>query len=370
MSKEVPFIKPKLPSAEELTEDLQRIRANNYYSNSGPVYHEFKEEIEKYLGQDLTAVMVSNATLGLMLAIKAIMGKTRAKKYVAIPSFTFAAGPLAIKWCGLEPLFFDVDAKTTQPHPEHIKEILKNYGDELAGVVLLNNFGIGNESLHEWEELLGSKKIPFIIDSAAGFGSTYSNSNLLGGEGVCEIFSFHATKPFGIGEGGLITTKDKKLAHQLEAMKNFGFNQEKETEFFGMNAKITELDCAIALRILEKFPDTLTDRRRTYKRYKSHLRSKKVAFLPGAEKAAIQFATILVDPTKRDLIIETLKKNKIEARTYYAPAVNTFSLFKDCPSSDLTNTVELSKRVISLPVHPDMEPEVVDRICGIIKEVL
>jgi dTDP-4-amino-4,6-dideoxygalactose transaminase len=365
----IDFIKPKFPQPEELAEDLRRIYGNNYYSNNGPIYFEFKEKIESYLGQGIHSVIVSNATLGLMLAIQTSFGDKK-KKYVAIPSFTFAAGPLAIQWCGFEPVFFDIDETTAQPSIDSFKEVLNKYGDQLAGVFLINVFGIGMENIDEWEALLARNNLPSIIDSAPGFGSTYSDGSLLGAKGSCEIFSFHATKPFGIGEGGLITTKDKELADRLEALKNFGFDSEKKTTDLGINAKITELDCAIGLRILKKYDDTLKDRRNTYTNFADNFKGHDIGLLPRAETAAIQFATIKVDEGKRPKILSNLAKNGVEARTYYAPAVHTFPFFAGAKQVAMPQTEKLSKEVISLPVHPDMPAQTVQYISDIVIESL
>ncbi|HSX23593.1 MAG TPA: DegT/DnrJ/EryC1/StrS family aminotransferase [Candidatus Saccharimonadales bacterium] len=371
MTAKVPFIKPKLPEPEELVDDLKRIYKNNYYSNNGPIYREFKQALEEYLGQGIKVAAVANATLGLMLAIQACIGRTKPdKKYIAIPSFTFAAGPLAIKWCGYEPVFFDIDPVTTQPSLDSFKEVLNTYRGELAGAVLINSFGIGNEAIADWQTLLSANDIPFIIDSAPGLGATYSDGDLIGGQGSSEVFSLHATKPFGIGEGGLITTKDTALAEELESLKNFGFNAGKQTTGYGLNAKITELDCAIGLRILAHYPAILEDRRATYQRFEDNLKSEPVKFLPRAATAAIQFATVLVDSQKRSAILEALKAAGVEARTYYAPAVHTFPFFAESPQVNLQNTQALSERVLSLPVHPNMEASVVDYICGIITKSL
>ncbi len=368
MTEHVPFIKPKLPNPDSLIKDIKQIYQNNYYSNNGPVYHEFKEKLEAYLGQNLHAVVVSNATLGLMMAISAIFGEATAqKKYVAVPSFTFSAGPLAIKWCGFEPVFFDVDAETAQPSLASFQELADIHGDHIAGLLLINNFGIGNPEIERWEAVASAASIGCVIDSAPGFGSTYADNKLLGGRGNCEVFSFHATKPFGIGEGGLITTKDHDLAEKLESIKNFAFNSDKETNALGINAKITELDCAIGLRILEDYDAILKDRRVTYERYEQQLSGGKVMFLPRAATAAIQFATIMVPALKRQKILDALNREKVEARTYYAPAVHTFPFFKDYPKVDLAGTEQLSASVISLPVHPHMDTKTVDRICTIVR---
>lgn len=368
MSSSIPFIKPKFPDPEELTVYIKRIYKNNYYSNNGPIYFEFKEAIEAYLGQGIKAVVVSNATLGLMLAIQAGIKQTgpKKKKYIAVPSFTFAAGPLAIKWCGFEPIFFDVDSESTQPSLESFQSLLDAHPEDLAGVLLVNNFGIGNKDVAVWKDLLISRDLPFVIDSAPGFGSTYADGNLVGAQGVCEVFSLHATKPFGIGEGGLITTRDTALAEELESLKNFGFDDDKQTVYQGINAKITEIDCAIGLCQLREYPATLADRRSTYQRFKANLQSYAVSFLPRAETSAIQFATIVVEAEKRPKVLKTLKAAGVGTGTYYAPAVHTFPFFKEYPTTSLKHTDLLSSKVISLPLHPNMEASTVDYICDMV----
>jgi dTDP-4-amino-4,6-dideoxygalactose transaminase len=371
MPKRIPFIKPQFPKAEEIIQDLELIYENNYYSNNGPVYHDFREQLEQYLGQDLHCVVVANATLGLMLSIKAVFGKPdKHKKYVAVPSFTFAAGPLAIRWCGFEPVFFDIDPRDTQPSIESFKKIDATYAKQLAGVYLINSFGIGDGRIEQWEQLLKDRKLPCVIDSAPGLGSTYKDGNPIGGRGACEVFSLHATKPFGIGEGGLITTKDRRLAARLESLKNFGFDQAKATVEDGLNAKITELDCAIGLRTLSRYDETLEDRRRTYKYYESRLKNKGIDFLPRAESAAVQFASIVVPAAKRPKVLEKLAAGEVDARTYYAPPVHVSSIFENCPRTELPSTDDISARIISLPVHPNMDTKTVDYICDIINGVM
>lgn len=367
MRDRIPFIHPKMPSASEIKDDIERIHKNNYYSNNGPVYYEFKEALEKFLGNELHAVVISNATVGLMIALEAIFGKFKGKrKYIAIPAFTFAAGPLAIRWAGFEPYFFDVDAVSAQPSLESFREVLADVGDELAGVVLINTFGISFADFDEWEKCLENADLEYIVDSAPGFGSEYNNGKLMGGRGKTEIFSFHATKPFGIGEGGLMTTTSNELALRYESMKNFGFDATKQTVELGFNAKITELDCAIGLHILANYKETLSDRRKTYRLYEELLSNGSISYLPKAGTAAIQFASIIVPESERDVILSRLDRHNIEARTYYAPSVDTFPLFAMCRKTKLYGTEKLSKTIISLPVHPNMPRETVEYICNVI----
>lgn len=367
MRDKIPFIRPNMPSALEIGDDLNRIHRNNYYSNNGPVYYEFKDAIEKFLGNGLHAVVISNATVGLMISLVAVFGKHRGKKkYIAIPAFTFAAGPLAIKWAGFEPYFFDVDEVSAQPDLESFNELLADAGDDLAGVVLINSFGIGFSDVEDWERCLNAANLDYIVDSAPGFGSSYEDGKPMGGRGKTEVFSFHATKPFGIGEGGLMTTSSEELALRYESFKNFGFDATKQTVELGFNAKITELDCAIGLRLLDRYNETLIDRRKTYGLYEELLSDGPVMFLPNALSAAIQFASIIVPKKHRDDILARLERNGIEARTYYAPSVDTFPAFINCKKTKLPGTTKLSQTIISLPVHPKMDTATVEYICSVI----
>jgi len=132
------------------------------------------------------------------------------RKKVLLPSFTFAAGAEAILRSGFEPLFIDVDRKSWQPNIEQAEQILTE-SDDIAGILLCNVFGVGNTNITEWEKLASKFAKPLIIDSAAGFGSKYFDEEKVGTRGDCEIFSMHATKPFAIGEGGLVVSKNEKL---------------------------------------------------------------------------------------------------------------------------------------------------------------
>ena len=110
----ISFIQPVLPPPNELTEDYIEITKNNFYTNSGPFEKKFESKCSEYVGQDVSSSIVANATLGLMLAISALIPRSSKKKEVLIQSFTFAAGAEAIIWCGLKPVFIDIDVYKRQ----------------------------------------------------------------------------------------------------------------------------------------------------------------------------------------------------------------------------------------------------------------
>src|SRR5205085_7447824 len=110
--------------------------------------------------------------------------------------------------------------------------------------------GVGNPQVGAWEDFAAEWELPIVLDSAAGFGSTYADGNRVGGRGACEIFSLHATKPFAVGEGGALVSRDPRLVEQAYHFQNFGFDGSRECTQLAMNGQLRELNAAIGLRQL------------------------------------------------------------------------------------------------------------------------
>lgn len=114
-----------------------------------------------------SAVTVSNATIGLILAIA--HSKRPQGKYAVMPSFTFAATPLAAEWCGLEPYFLDIEPENWQMNREQLEQAVKLLGDEIAVIVPYATFGTAID-LSVYNKLQ-EQGIPVVIDAAASFGT-------------------------------------------------------------------------------------------------------------------------------------------------------------------------------------------------------
>jgi len=360
----IPFIKPSFPDPELIKNDISEIYKSNWYSNSGPYEQRLTRGVEEYIGNGVRAAIVCNATIALMMAIKHMFLENRKK--VLIQSFTFAAGPHAIRWCGFEPVFFDVVLDTMQPDITQVDEYLRGNSEDVAGILLCNTFGVPNNNIEDWENLAQEYKLPLLIDSAAGFGATYLNGDRMGSRGDCEIFSFHATKPFGIGEGGAIVSKNVKLIEEFNKMKNFSFGHEKTAEFLGLNAKVDEITSAFGVRALEVFDARLVKRRNVLAEYRKKLDGKSVKFLPNEELSAVSYMTIMVDGN-RDEIMSRFAENNIVVNKYYNPPIHLHPFFSDCEKiSELKNTDYIYSNVISLPVHDDLDSASIDRITSLV----
>lgn len=368
MKSSIPFIYPDFPDPYLLADDLKAIVKSNHYTNFGPQEKKLSTEIVKYIDPATEGYcsLVSSATSGLFLAVNSLADKS--KKYVIMPSFTFVAGAMAVIWNGFEPLFIDIYEDDLQPNIEQCEEVLKS-NDKVAAILLCNTFGVGNTKINKWEKLAKKYNKPLIVDSAAGFGSLYEVDTKLGFRGDCEVFSFHATKPMGIGEGGAVTTRNREIFEQIEKTKNFGFDNNREASLVGLNAKLNEFSSAVGLRQLKNLPSQLKNRQEVYKIYKEHFKALKIKFQKNAEASTVAFMTCILPINLNPLqIIRRLESAGIQARNYYNPPVHKHPIMqkykKNC--QDLTVTDRVSKQILSLPSHKMIDESIVGKIKDII----
>lgn len=368
MKYKVPFIKPELPSAQELSDYYQQIVDFNWFSNFGPLEQELCNSTENYIGQSIHSTTISNATIGLMLALKALVPSTNEKMQVLIPAFTFAAGAEAIIWCGHEPVFIDIDKTSWQPDLTQATEYLNQNHSKVAGILFCNVFGVGATEIDDWEMLAEKFDIPLVIDSAAGFGSEYKNGNKLGAKGDCEIFSFHVTKPFGVGEGGAITSRSKDTIEKIRAMSNFGFDKKREVTEVGLNGKMQEINAAIGLWQLERIDDRIKKHQKILNKYKNALEPFGFVLQENHEKSSVCFVSVLAPgPDLAQKLFDALREGGVEVNRYYNPPLHKHPAFSKYEiASSLNNTEDICSRIVSLPSH-DMVGEEVFKV---IKEAL
>lgn len=361
MKYSVPFIKPELPNAEELSSYYQKIVDSNWFSNFGPLEQELCKGIEKYIGQNINTTTVSNATSGLMLALKALLPSDR-KGQVLIPAFTFAAGAEAIKWCGHEPVFIDIDKDTWQPDLEQAESYILQNRNDVVGILFCNIFGVGDPAINAWEKLAEEFDMPLVIDSAAGFGSEYEDGNKLGARGDCEIFSFHVTKPFGVGEGGAITSQSIGLIEKIRSMSNFGFGKSREVTAIGFNGKMQEINAAIGLWQLERIDERIERHQKNLSEYKKLLDKHDFKFHNNQEKSSVCFVSALAPSQEiADKLFDNLTKAGVEVNRYYNPPLHEHKVFSEYKlAKDLRNTEEICGRIISFPSHTVISEEVIE----------
>ena len=218
-----------------------------------------------------------------------------------------------------------------------------------------------------------------MFDAAHAFGCSHQGQ-LIGGFGLAEVFSFHATKFLNSFEGGAITTNDDALAAKIRLMTNFGFSGYDNVIHLGTNGKMTEVCAAMGLTNLEGIADLVAVNRRNYEAYRTGL-----AAIPGigllaydsAERGNYQYVVVEVDEAKsgltRDELIRVLHAENVLARKYFWPGCHRMEPYRSLyPNAGLLlpKTESVAARVIVLPTGTAVTEADISKVCGILRTAL
>jgi dTDP-4-amino-4,6-dideoxygalactose transaminase len=360
------FLTPQLPAATEIERYFATSRDARWFSNDGPCAKLFVERCERLLGRGLSVVPTANCTLALMLALRATAGPPDgARREVVLPSFTFPATAGAVAWCGFTPVFADVEAAGWHLSAEALREALDERGDRVAAVLACSTFGTPPPLAlsRAWAALAADAGVPLVVDSAAGFGARDAAGDPLGGQGDAEVFSFHATKPFAIGEGGALATSDPDLARSVRRLANFGFGPDRGVAEPGLNAKLDEWHAAAALAALDGYEAVLAARRERAERLRATLAPHGFGFQDGAERGTWQFVPALAPSGRaRAAVMAHAPAAAIEVRAYFDPPLHRLEAYAGAPAGPLDVTDELAGRMLSLPMANDLSADALDAI--------
>ncbi len=368
----IPFLKPNIVKKEAYLKYLAQIDEARLYSNFGPLNSIFEKRVLSEYFNDLGAITtINNATTALILAIS--VTKRPDAKYALMPSFTFAATPLAAMWCGLKPYFIDIHQDNWCMNEKQVDHALEKLGDQVAVIIPYATFGTWLDLTYY--DRLQHSKVPVIIDAAPAFGTSGKNGHLGKEFSGMIVFSLHATKPFGIGEGALVYSNRSEIIAQVRRASNFGFSDGRECLFQGLNGKLSEYSAAIALATLDEFPQKFHKRNTLHKIYCEHFKKNNLfekgwAMQKTSGKIPYQFISVLGPKKISNLdIVRYLKDNSIQSRTYFSPPCHQQRIFIDYPRTSMRETEKVSQGIVSLPLWEDMPAEDIVRVVSTLRKM-
>jgi dTDP-4-amino-4,6-dideoxygalactose transaminase len=361
------YQRPELPPLDEVARYYALAEEARFYSNGGPCCERLASRLAASIG-DVTCIPVGNCTLGLIAAIRGLCGTPDGRRtLIAVPSFTFTATACAIRWAGFEPLFVDIAPDSWQLDPDALAQALGRYDGSVAGVMGCSTFGTAAPTAvrAQWRRLCADAGTPLLIDSAAGFGGIDDGGLPLGAQGETEVFSFHATKPFAIGEGGAVVTPDPDLAQRITRLINFGIDPDTRTSVtVGLNAKMSELHAATGLAMLDRFPDALDRRRATARELQARFSANPISYQTGSEASTWQvFQLLMPTPRSRQRALTLAAEHNIEVRTAFDPPLHRHPAFDGAEiAGDLAVTEHVAARTLSLPMANTLGPRQTARL--------
>lgn len=364
--------KPKIPDLLATSKYFSKSENARWYTNFGPCYEELRVQLMNLTGaQDV--LIVNNATVALEIVLKATrknLSGDAARKYVLTPSYTFAATTTSILAAGFLPIYVDVDLDDWHATSEQVEFLATKYADSLACFLLCHTFGTTptRSKIEDWKKSAEKIGVPLFIDAAAGFGSNFIVEQNEINIADATIYSMHATKPFAVGEGGIIAGSPDIIS-SCKQISNFDFDINKKFTEYGTNGKISEMMCAMALTVLENFTESLSHRRSIATKFQDNFKTTSyINFQKGSENSTWQSLYVQVrDSETLKEIVAILTAEKIEFRRDWGNPTH------NCIPSDfetnLANTDNLSKSCLTLPLWEEMEDSHVDRIVHAVKLV-
>jgi dTDP-4-amino-4,6-dideoxygalactose transaminase len=218
----IPITKPLVPGFYKYSKYIKKIFDSGILTNNGPNVLLLEEELKKLLKVEYGSVFC-NGTTALMIALRSLDLSHDMKQDIITSPFTFPATANVLAWNNLTPSFCDVDYETMNITPALAERCLDSY---VTAILPVHVFGNPCD-VYGFEDLAKSRNLKIIYDAAHAFGVEIDGVGI-GNFGNITMFSFHPTKLFHTGEGGMLTCNDKYLDIDIRQLRNFGI-QDDET---------------------------------------------------------------------------------------------------------------------------------------------
>ena len=348
---------------KEIFQVITEIFNNGQYI-LGPRVSEFEKKIADYYGVS-EAVGVASGTDAIHLSINAL-GIGEGDEVITTP-FTFFATVEAILYTGARPVFVDVEQDTFNMDAGQIEAKIT---DKTRAILPVHIFG-QMADMKEISKIAKRHGLKVIEDCAQSFGANL-NGKKAGSFGNTGCFSFYPSKNLGgYGDGGIIILNDTKIADEVRKLRNHGSKSSYIHENVGFNSRLDEIQAGILLVKL-KYIDEYNIARRQKAALYTELLSDKVK-CPVEKKGAYHvFHQYTIRSNKRHEIQKRLRDKRVSSVVYYPVPLHLQDAlrFLGYREGDFPVTEKSAKEVLSLPIYPELEESVIEKIAEIIKAVV
>lgn len=355
-----------MPEFEEYVEEIRDIWDSHWLTNMGEKHNRLERLLADYLKVD-QVVLFTNGHMALELLIQAL-GLTG--EIITTP-YTFASTTHAIVRNGCVPVFCDINREDYTIDVTKIESLITERTSAILPVHVYGNIC----NVEEIDRIAGKYGLKVIYDAAHTFGVEYRGRGIAS-YGDASMFSFHATKVYHTIEGGAVCFQNpnEKLRSDLNGLKNFGIRGEEIVDAVGANSKMNEFQAAMGICNLRHVDAEIAKRKVVAERYRERL-----ADIPGIRLTKDQpgirhnyaYFPVVFEPEvfgkNRDEVYEQLKQEGIVTRKYFYPTTNAFECYRDrYDPNDTPVALEISQKVLTLPMYADLGTENADRICDVI----
>lgn len=340
---------------EEMEKEVLRVLREEFFVG-GKSVEKFEEEFAEYIGVDY-AVAVSSGTDALVIALRCLGIKGK----VIAPPMTFVATIESIVLAGAKPKFADIDADTWNVDP---KEIEKAIDKDVEAIMPVHLYGLPCE-MKEIMDIAEEKGLYVIEDCAQAHGAIYDNKKV-GSIGDIGCFSFYSTKNMTVGgNGGMITTNDKKVAEMAKLLREHGGSN--FAEYIGYNARMNTMNAAFGRVQLKRLDEWNKRRKELAKMYHEFLGGIDKIKLPVIDERHV-YHLFVIEAEDRDGLREYLRSKEIFCGIHYPVAIHELKPYREYAEKNYPNSEHHAKTCLSLPMYPTLNDEELKMVCDEIRK--
>lgn len=380
-----PFLPFALPDIgeEEVAEVADSLRSG--WISTGPKTRRFEQEFADFIGSGVEAIAVNSATAGLHLALEAA-GVRHGDEVITTP-YTFTASAEVVRYLGAHPVFVDVDACTLNIDASAIERAIT---PRTRAIVPVHFAGLPAD-MDPILSIAAAHDLRVIEDAAHSFPVTYNGEMVGALRSDATVFSFYATKTITTGEGGMIVTRDPKLARRCKVMRLHGissdafdrYRSEKPTWYYeviapGFKYNMSDVAASIGIHQLAKARRFLARRCAIAQRYDEAFRDLAVTVPSrgnGTRDHAFHLYVIrLRDEARvdRDTFIAEMAARGIGCSVHFIP-LHIQPYWRDeygLEADAYPNALRAFQGAVSLPIYTRMSDSDQERVISAVTDIL
>ena len=348
--KKIPVANPDITSKE--VNAVRKTIASGWIT-MGKKVEDFENKVCRYL-KVKNAIAMNNGTSALDAVLTAL--NIKAGDEIIVPSLTYISTANVVEYKNAKLILCDSDENTFNTNYEFIKKKLSKR-TKLIIATDMKGMPLDYGGLKKIQKI---HRTPIIIDSAETFSAMYKKK-YVGSQFLAHTFSFFANKTLTTGEGGMIVTKDNKLAKKLKIIRNQGQDRRYNHIVLGNNFRMTDLSASIGIEQLKKIKKNIVKKNKIAKIYNEAFKNNPLIQTPYLPSFVTQHSwynyCIKVPAKVRDGLIEYLRKNNIETRVSFPP-VHIQPYYKKkfgYKNNDYPNAYMTYKMMIDIPIWPGLK---------------
>lgn len=379
----IPYGKQSI-SQEDVETVVNTLKSN--YLTQGPAIVAFEKAFAEYINVKY-AIAVANGTAALHLCAMTL-GIKPGDKVITTP-ITFVASANCVRYCGGEIVFSDIEPDTFLLDVQKVHTLLKNHPKgTFKGIIPVDFAGypVDMEVFRKLADEFGLWIIEDACHAPGGFFTDSKGKKQNCGNGTyadLSVFSFHPVKHITTGEGGMITTNDKKLYEKLVLLRTHGITKDTgqlkenhggwyyEMQELGYNYRLSDIQAALGISQLKRADKGLEKRKEIARRYDEAFKTSALEITVPPYSDGHAFHLYVIRAKNRLGLYNHLRNNNIFAQVHYVP-IYSMPYYKNCAykESDYPVSHKYYEHCLSLPMYPTLTKEEQDHVINIVKQFI